>query len=98
MAAAATRRRLACRARRVPRERGRRARGAWVRRTRGGDDRALEIADLGMAGFRRRWSGADDARRDRASGRRAAELAYAVWTLSGRSDRCPGSDGHGARL
>ena len=34
MAATATRRRLACRARRVRRERGRRAGGAWVRRTR----------------------------------------------------------------
>jgi hypothetical protein len=34
MAPAATRRRLACRARRVRRERGRRAGGAWVRRTR----------------------------------------------------------------
>ncbi len=34
MAASATRRRLACRARRVRRERGRRAGGAWVRRTR----------------------------------------------------------------
>src|SRR3954451_23158747 len=35
-AAAATRRQLACRTRRVPRERGRRAGGAWARRTRSG--------------------------------------------------------------
>ena len=53
MAAAATRRRLACRPRRVRRERGRRAGGAWVRRTRSDGRTRVAARDRLVSSLRR---------------------------------------------